>query len=67
MNRHFAIDNGLLNEALQLSGLDSEEAVVTAALLEFVNSRKQLNLIELFGKFDPDPDYDYKKARKGCL
>jgi hypothetical protein len=67
MNSHFAIDNGLLNEALQLSGLDSEEAVVAAALLEFVNSRKQLNIIELFGKFDPDPGYDCKKARKGCL
>ncbi|WP_103973615.1 type II toxin-antitoxin system VapB family antitoxin, partial [Methylovulum psychrotolerans] len=63
-NTHLVIDSELLNEALQFSGLKSKKETVNAALREFINSRKQLEVIESFGKFDPDPDYDYKQGRK---
>jgi len=33
------------------------------ALNEFINRRKQMEILKLFGKLDPDPDYDYKKGR----
>lgn len=63
MATNLAIDNQLLNEALQISGLKTKKDTVNIALKEFVNRRKQLAIIELFGKLDPDQDYDYKKGR----
>ncbi len=63
MATNLAIDDKLLEEALLLSGLKTKKDTVNYALKEFVNRRKQLEIIELFGKLDPDADYDYKKAR----
>ena len=31
---------------------------------EFINRRKQLEIVNLFGQFDPDLDYDYKQGRR---
>ncbi|MCF6255412.1 MAG: type II toxin-antitoxin system VapB family antitoxin [Gammaproteobacteria bacterium] len=63
MATNLAIDDKLLEEALLLSGLKTKKDTVNYALKEFVNRRKQLEIIELFGKLDPDADYDYKKGR----
>jgi len=63
MATNLAIDDKLLEEALSLSGLKTKKDTVNYALKEFVDRRKQLEIIELFGKLDPDADYDYKKAR----
>lgn len=63
MATNLAIDNNLLNEALEVSGLKTKKDTVNLALKEFVNRRKQLEIINMFGKMDPDPDYDYKKGR----
>ncbi len=63
MATNLAIDNKLLYKALQISGLKTKKETVNLALKEFVDRRKQLEIIELFGKMDPDPDYDYKKGR----
>ncbi len=64
MATNLAIDDKLLEEALSISGLKTKKDTVNYALKEFVNRRKQLEIIGLFGKLDPDPDYAYKKARK---
>jgi len=63
MATNLAINQNLLIEALRVSGLKTKKDTVNLALKEFINSRKQLELIELFGKMDPDPGYDYKKGR----
>ncbi len=63
MATNLAIDDELLNEALAISGLKTKKDTVNLALKEFVSHRKQLEIIDLFGKMDPDPDYDYKKGR----
>lgn len=63
MATNLAIDDKLLNEALKISGLKTKKDTVNLALKEFVNRRKQLEILDLFGKMDPDPDYDYKKGR----
>ncbi len=63
MATNLAIDNKLLYKALQISGLKTKKETVNLALKEFVDRRKQLEIIEFFGKMDPDPDYDYKKGR----
>ncbi len=64
MATNLAIDDQLLKEALVISGLKTKKDTVNIALKEFVSRRKQQEILELFGKLDPDPDYDYKKGRK---
>ena len=63
MATNLAINQELLLEALEVSGLKTKKDTVNLALKEFVNRRKQLEIFKLFGKLDPDPDYDYKKGR----
>jgi len=63
MATNLAIDEELLLAALEVSGLKTKKDTVNLALKEFVNRRKQLEIPDLFGKMDPDPDYDYKKGR----
>ena len=64
MPTNLAIDPGLLEKALEVSGLKTKKDTVNLALKEFINRHKQLEIIDLFGKMDPDPDYDYKKGRR---
>jgi Arc/MetJ family transcription regulator len=57
------IDPELLDRALRVSGKRTKKAVVTQALTEFVLRREQKRLAELFGRFDWNSDYDYKRER----
>ena len=61
---NLSINDQLLKEALLVSGLKTKKDTVNIALKEFVNRRKQQEILELFGKLDPDQDYDYKKGRE---
>jgi Arc/MetJ family transcription regulator len=63
MATNLAIDDELLHEALEISGLKTKKDTVNLALREFVDRRKQMEILTIFGKMDPDPDYDYKKGR----
>jgi Arc/MetJ family transcription regulator len=63
MATNLAINQDLLIEALKVSGLKTKKDTVNLALKEFINRRKQMEILKLFGKLDPDPDYDYKKGR----
>lgn len=63
MATNLAIDADLLERALKVGRLRTKKETVNQALREFVNRRKQLEVIELFGTLDPDPGYDYKEAR----
>ena len=63
MPTNLAIDDHLLQEAQEISGLKTKKDTVNLALKEFVNKRKQMEIINLFGRMDPDPEYDYKKGR----
>lgn len=63
MASNLAIDDKLLHEALEISGLKTKKDTVNLALREFVDRHKQLEILNIFGKMDPDPDYDYKKGR----
>ena len=53
-----------MNEALELSKHKTKKAVVNEALEDYVRRRKQVRIVDLFGKIDIDPEYDYKKQRK---
>jgi Bacterial antitoxin of type II TA system, VapB len=63
MPNDVAIDPKLLQEALSVSGEQEAGVVVTRALEEFIARRSQAGILELFGKLEWDPDYDYKAAR----
>ena len=64
MATNLSIDTKLLEEALQVGGFSTKKDTVNQALKEFVQRRKQQEIIELFGNFPSDEDYDYKKGRK---
>ncbi len=63
MATNLAIDPSLIERALELSNERTKKAAVTQALKEFIARREQKRLLELFGKLDWDPDYDYKAER----
>ncbi|UOA08383.1 type II toxin-antitoxin system VapB family antitoxin [Methylobacter sp. S3L5C] len=63
MTTNLAIDDDLINEALIVGHFKTKEDTVVTALKEFINRRKQLEIVTLFGQFDPDHDYDYKQGR----
>jgi Arc/MetJ family transcription regulator len=58
------IDEKLIQEALQLGGHRTKRAVIEEALQEYVQRRKQLEVIKLFGTIEYDDDYDYKLQRQ---
>ncbi|WP_297725140.1 type II toxin-antitoxin system VapB family antitoxin [Limnohabitans sp. Rim8] len=60
MATNLALDDGLIEEARQLGGHRTKKDVVTQALLEYVQRRKQLKLLDFFGMVEYDDDYDYK-------
>lgn len=63
MATNLAIDPKLLNKALEVGGEKTKKATVNRALREFVARREQERLLELFGKFDWDDGFDYKRER----
>ena len=63
MATNLALDDTLLNEALSIGGFKSKKETVNTALKEFVERRKQKEILQLFGSMPFDDDYDYKKAR----
>lgn len=63
MATNLALDDGLLNEALELGHFKSKKDTVNTALKEFIQRRKQKDIVGLFGKMAFDDDYDYKKGR----
>ena len=64
MATNLAIDDRLLEEALRVGGHRTKKDTVTEALTEYIQHRRQLKLINLFGKIDLDSKYDYKKQRR---
>jgi Arc/MetJ family transcription regulator len=63
MATNLALDDNLIEEARQLGGLRTKKDVVTQALQEYVQRRKQLKLLDLFGAMEYDANYDYKAQR----
>ena len=58
------LDETLLNEALQLTKLATQEELIKFALQELVRSRRQKNLLDLAGQIQFAPDFDYKAMRE---
>ncbi len=63
MATNLYINPKLLQKALEVSGLKTKKDTVNLALQEFINRHKQLEILNLFVKMDPDSNYDYKEGR----
>jgi Arc/MetJ family transcription regulator len=63
MATKLAIDDCLLEEALRIGGHRTKRATVNEALEEYIQRRKQVRILELFGRVQFDPKYNYKKQR----
>jgi len=63
MATNLAIDQKLLEEALSIGNHRTKKATVEDALREYIDHRRQLEVLELFGKIEIDPAYDYRKQR----
>ena len=64
MATNLAIDDSLIEEARVLGKQKTKKAVVTEALEEYIQRRKQKDILNIFGRIDYDKDYDYKKQRR---
>lgn len=58
------INEELLQEALALDTQTTVDALVETALREYIQRRKRLQVLNLFGTIDYDQDYDYKRQRQ---
>ncbi|MDR1748067.1 MAG: type II toxin-antitoxin system VapB family antitoxin [Spirochaetaceae bacterium] len=63
MATNLAIDDDLLETALQISGLKTKKDTVNTALEEFIKRRKTEDVISLFNTVDYDTEYNYKTLR----
>jgi len=61
MNINIPVNEVLVQEALAVGNQETERDVVELALREYIQRRKQLKIVELFGTIDYDSDYDYKQ------
>ncbi len=57
------ISETLLQEALALDGQETLDTLIETALREYIQRRKRLKILELFGTIDYDEGYDYKQQR----
>ena len=58
------INTALLQEAIALDADATSEIVVEKALRAYIQYRKQLQVLDLFGTIDYDETYSYKQQRQ---
>lgn len=59
-----SLDDSLLNEALKLTSISTQEELIEFALQELVQSRRKKSLLDLAGQIQFAPDFDYKALRE---
>jgi Arc/MetJ family transcription regulator len=64
MATNLALDDKLIEDARRAGKHKTKRAAVTAALDEYIKRRKQLRILDAFGKFEMDSDYNYKAERR---
>jgi len=64
MATNLALDDSLIVQAQKIGHHHTKKEAVTVALKEYIAHKKQLKILDLFGRINFNADYDYKKARK---
>ena len=67
MATNLAIDDQLLVSAQDIAGFKTKKETVNQALKEFIQRRKQEEVISLFGTVEYEEDYNYKALRNRRL
>lgn len=63
MNTRIVINNDLINEALEIGNFSSKKELLEVALKNFIENQKRKKILEIKGKIEFSPDYDYKSMR----
>lgn len=63
MTMNLALDDSLIAQAQKVGHQKTKKDAVTTALKEYIARKKQVEVIELFGKIEFGKSYNYKKAR----
>ena len=64
MATNLAISDKLLRKAQKIGGLGSKKETVTRALEEFIDRRRQREILRSLGTFEFREDWDYRKERR---
>jgi Arc/MetJ family transcription regulator len=64
MATNLKLEDRLIAEAVKAGGHKTKREAVNAAIAEYVQRRNRLRILELAGKVEFDPEWDYKKMRR---
>ena len=64
MPTNLAIDDQLIEQARIVGQHKTKKAAVTRALQEYIERRRQLEVLGLFNTIEYEPEYDYKEQRR---
>ena len=65
MRTNINLDDSLVDEAFKLSRARTKEDLIHQALIEFVENRRRLNILDLEGRIEFSEGYNYKTMREG--
>lgn len=65
MRTNIVLDDELVEEAARLTGITTKKDLVHEALRVLIATRKRKSLLDLEGKIQFAPGYDYKSLREG--
>lgn len=57
------LDDGLVAEAVRVSGITDLQALIREALHVLITKKRRKSLLDLRGKIEFAPGYDYKQLR----
>lgn len=63
MAMNLKLDEKMVEEAVRLGNFKTKQEALSVALSEFVARRNRLRILELGGKIEFRPDWNYKKMR----
>ncbi len=63
MATNLQLDDRLIQEAVALGKHRTKKEAVTRALTDYISHLRQDRILDLFGKVEFDPAYDYKRQR----
>ena len=63
MATNLQLDDRLIQEAVALGKHRTKKEAVTRALTDYISHLRQDRILDLFGKVEFDPVYDYKRQR----
>jgi len=64
MPTNLKLDDRMIAQVVKVGGFKTKQEAVNAALAEFLARRDRLRMLELAGKIEFAPEWDYKRMRR---